>query len=102
MLTVLEALEYLKKNGITDSQQVVRKWIRDGELKAIPPEKGRRKDGYRIPIEELERFISKRNPLYDEVKRLEEENEQLKKEIQRLKEQHKAAGLKSYEKNKAQ
>lgn len=85
MLTVHEALEYLKKAGITDSQQVVRKWIRDGELKAIPPEKGRRKDGYRIPIEELERFIAQRNPLYPEVKRLREENQRLKNEIKRLK-----------------
>jgi excisionase family DNA binding protein len=85
MLTVHEALEYLKKTGITDSQQVVRKWIRDGELKAIPPEKGRRKDGYRIPIEELEQFIAQRNPLYPEVKRLREENQRLKDELKRLK-----------------
>jgi predicted site-specific integrase-resolvase len=85
MLTVSEALERLKAAGITDSIQVLRKWIRDGELKAIPPEKGRRKDGYRIPIEELEQFIAQRNPLYSEVKRLREENQRLKDELKRLK-----------------
>lgn len=85
MLTVNEALEYLKKAGITDSRQVVRKWIRDGELKAIPPEKGRRKDGYRIPHDELERFIAQRNPLYSEVKKLRKEVEELREKIKKLK-----------------
>lgn len=87
MLTVSEALERLKATGITDSIQVLRKWIRDGEITAIPPEQGRRKEGYRIEAEELERFISQRNPLYPEVQRLRQENDQLKAELEQLKQQ---------------
>lgn len=85
MLTVHEAFEKLRKVGVTDSIQMVRKWIRDGEIKAIPPEKGNRKEGYRIDPLEFERFIAKRNPLYNENKQLKKEIEQLKKEIQQLK-----------------
>jgi predicted nuclease with TOPRIM domain len=85
MLTVREALQHLKTAGITESEQIVRRWIREGVLKAIPPEKNRLKDGYRIPIDELERFIAQRNPLYPEVKKLRKEVEELREEIKKLK-----------------
>jgi hypothetical protein len=37
-----------------------------------------KKEGYRIDVEDLERFIEERNPLYAEVKQLRQENAQLK------------------------
>lgn len=77
MHTVQEALEKLKSAGITSSVQMLRRWIRDGEIKAIEPPKGFKKEGYRIEKSELERFIESRNPLYEEVKRLREENKKL-------------------------
>ncbi|UWE05312.1 hypothetical protein [Laceyella sacchari] len=76
MLTQAEALERLKAAGITDSIQVLRRWVREELIKA--KKSANKKEGYRIDVEDLERFIEERNPLYKEVKRLREENFQLK------------------------
>jgi cell division septum initiation protein DivIVA len=85
MLTQAEALERLKAAGITDSIQVLRKWVREEQIKA--EKSSNRKEGYRIDEIDLERFIQKRNPLYAEVKQLRQENAQLKAEIEHLKQQ---------------
>lgn len=79
MLTMFEALERLKETGITESIQVLRKWIREGKIKAEKTDF--RKEGYRIHEEDLEQFIEERNPLYREVKQLRKENADLKKAL---------------------
>jgi regulator of replication initiation timing len=83
MLTQSEALERLKEAGVTSSIQVLRKWVREGQIKA--KKSHFKKEGYRIHEEDLERFIEERNPLYKEVKRLREENRNLKQENMKLK-----------------
>jgi hypothetical protein len=96
-LTVQEALELLKKEGITESDQVVRRWLREGKLKGV--RSTNRKEGWRVDLEHLKKFISERKPIditteltktiktlreaYEEVKN---EREALKIENKRLKE----------------
>ncbi|TCS92214.1 hypothetical protein [Hazenella coriacea] len=82
MLRVPEVTERLKQNGIEVTDQVLRKWLREGDLKGIRASK---KEGWKVSGDELERFISEKNPLYREVKRLKEENARLVGEIQQLK-----------------
>lgn len=52
--TVTEALERLNEEGITKSEQVVRRWLRSGKLKG---EQISRKKGWQIEKEDLEAFI---------------------------------------------
>lgn len=52
--TVTEALEQLKAEGITKSEQVVRRWLRSGKLKG---EQASRKKGWEIKQEDLDAFI---------------------------------------------
>ena len=54
MLTVREALTVLREKDITNSEQLLRRWLREGRIQAIPPIQ--RKDGWRIDPEELDRF----------------------------------------------
>lgn len=61
LLTISEAFEILKEQGITDSIDMVRRWIRQGKLKAMPFNKNRR-EGYRIAKSELELFVQLRRP----------------------------------------
>lgn len=98
MLTQAEALERLKKVGITDSIQVLRRWVRDGKIKA---EKSlNKKEGYRIDLADLERFIEERNPLYKEVKQLRDEVYLLKSKIDELKKEVAKGGEVNEEKTK--
>jgi DNA adenine methylase len=78
MLTVQQALDRLKSAGITDSAQILRRWLRNGVIKGIPAESKR--TGWHISEEEINRFIRERNPLYAE-------NQMLKAEIERLRKQ---------------
>ncbi len=96
-LTVQEALELLKNEGITESDQVVRRWLREGKLKGV--RSTNRKEGWRVDLNHLKQFINERKPVditteltktiktlreaYEEVK---SEREALKIENERLKE----------------
>lgn len=55
MLTVEQAYEVLKEEGLTTSLEIVRRWIRQGKLKATQWES--RYEGYRISREDLQKFI---------------------------------------------
>lgn len=59
-LNVKEATYILSEEGITDSEQIVRRWIREGKLKAARTEN--RKKGYCIFADDLTEFILKRKP----------------------------------------
>jgi len=60
-LTVEESFGILQKEGITNSIAILRRWIRQGKLNAIPY--NNRKDGYKINSVELENFINKKVPI---------------------------------------
>lgn len=54
-----EAFEILRREGITSNIESVRRWIRQGKLKATLPSK---RDGYRINEEDLKSFIFFKKP----------------------------------------
>lgn len=58
--TVPEAFELLRKNKITSHEESVRRWLRQGIIRGIPPET--RKDGWRIREHDLYVFIQARLP----------------------------------------
>lgn len=60
MYTVDEAFEILERNKITTSKESVRRWLREGVIKANPP--ATRKQGWRISEDALNRFIAERLP----------------------------------------
>lgn len=99
MLTTDQALERLKADGITENIQMVRRWIRNGELVAKAPAK--RKDGYLISEADLAAFIEKKRKkpkktaeeyeaeiqeLREELKRVQNENAALASKVEYLKE----------------
>ncbi len=57
-MTVDQALEKLKEAGVTDSIQTVRRWLREGKIKAHRSEY--RKAGFLVDAEDLNRFINER------------------------------------------
>lgn len=57
-MTVEQALEKLKAEGVTDSIQTVRRWLREGKIKAHRTDN--RKAGYIVDTEDLNRFINER------------------------------------------
>lgn len=78
-----EALERLREKNISDSEQMLNKWARDGEIDAVRIAKGHpRNRGIRISSKSLEAFIIKKN---GDVQILLDENEKLKDEIKKLK-----------------
>ena len=81
-MKVREALVLLKKEGITKSEQQLRKWIRSGEINAT--RSANRKAGYQVDQKSLQKFIQNRKP----VKTYHQEIEQLKKEIAILKKEN--------------
>jgi|GEM_PF-6521513 len=96
MLTTEQVLERLKQEGITENIQMVRRWIRNGELPAQAPSK--RKDGYLVDEADLSAFIEKKRKkpnktaeeyeaeiqgLMAELARVKEENSQLQKELEK-------------------
>ena len=58
--TVDEAFKMLKQYGITTHIESVRRWLRNGTIKGIPPTT--KKEGWRIREEDLQRFIESRVP----------------------------------------
>lgn len=86
-----EALERLKEEKVTESEQMLTKWCREGTLHAVRVVKGDVKDrGLRISQKSLESFILMKTgrveTLLDELIKLKAENKELKKEIKELKE----------------
>lgn len=57
---VHEVLSILQKYYITDSQQMVTRWIREGKLRGIRGEN--RKEGYMVDEDELFEFIEEQRP----------------------------------------
>lgn len=55
--TVSAALERLKQEGITESIQVLRRWLRSGKLKGT---RASRKEGWKIEKSDLQLFIDTR------------------------------------------
>ncbi len=101
MLTTEQALERLKKEGITGNIQMVRRWIRNGELPANAPSK--RKDGYSISETDLVAFIERKrkkpkrtaaeyeaeiDQLKAELERIQAENDRLREELGRSEERN--------------
>ena len=88
MLTVNEAFEILKTEKITNSAQMVRRWLRQGKLKGHRSEN--RKDGWRIDEKELKQFIAARAPVSDEeLIHLKQQNTILKSELELLQAENK-------------
>lgn len=86
-MNVTEALEILKAKGITDSIQMVRRWLRSGELKGT--RSANRKAGYEIREEDLEAFIRQRLDVdrkgeSEELARLRAEVENLRARVEEL------------------
>ena len=92
MYNVNEALTQLQKFGITDSVQVIRRWLREGTLQG--ERSTDRKAGWRIHPGELARFITARNP-GEKLRRLEAEIERLTAINKELEEALSAAGRSS-------
>lgn len=57
-MNVKQALEILKSNGITDSEQTLRRWLREGKIAATRSKN--RKLGYEINEDDFQRFIDVR------------------------------------------
>ncbi|WP_186578066.1 hypothetical protein [Aquibacillus kalidii] len=76
-----EAFEKLKEAGVTDNIQTVRRWLREGEIKATRSEY--RKAGFDISYSSLISFIDKRTGMYKEI-----ENKELSKSIDEIYEQN--------------
>ncbi|MBS4171812.1 helix-turn-helix domain-containing protein [Bacillus sp. FJAT-49736] len=57
---VHEVLAILQKYYITDSQQMVTRWIREGKIRAVRTDN--RKDGYRVAEDDLFDFIEEQRP----------------------------------------
>ncbi|MCM3576279.1 helix-turn-helix domain-containing protein [Mesobacillus subterraneus] len=55
-----EAFEVLKANKLTTHKESVRRWLRQGLIKGIPPTS--RKEGWKISAESLNEFMKKRLP----------------------------------------
>jgi hypothetical protein len=55
-----EAFEVLKANKLTTHKESVRRWLRQGLIKGIPPNS--RKEGWKISAESLNEFMKQRLP----------------------------------------
>lgn len=77
-----EALELLKQHGITDSLQTLRRWLREGRIKAERGEN--RKVGYIIDEDDLMLFIE-RNAVTDKDKLIDKLTEELRQKDDELK-----------------
>lgn len=101
MLTTDQVLMRLTEEGITENIQVVRRWIRNGELPATAPVK--RKDGYLVSEVDLAAFIEQKRKkqkrttdeyeveiqqLREALKQSQEENIRLRNELDRSEERY--------------
>ena len=70
-MNIEEALNVLKENQVTDSVQMLRRWIRQGKIKATMVSK---KTGYVVDVDSLNTFISdKRIEINSKFKTYEED-----------------------------
>lgn len=60
LYTVEEAFKLLQEYKITSHQESVRRWLREGKIKGIPPKS--RKDGWMIEEHDLVSFVQSRMP----------------------------------------
>jgi hypothetical protein len=89
-LTKEEAFGLLKEENVTDSEQMLTKWCRDGDIAAVRIAKGAPKDrGLMISQRSLEAFIltktGKVEGLLDDLEKLKKDLANAKKEIRELK-----------------
>ena len=70
--TVQEAFTLLKRYGLAEHIEVVRRWLRQGTLKGTPPVK--RREGWRIEEEDLQAFILARAPGLADLNAIENQN----------------------------
>ncbi|MBO1097660.1 hypothetical protein FQS90_14175 [Enterococcus casseliflavus] len=63
-MDISQALEILEREGITNSVQMVRRWIRQGKIKAKLPSK---KNGYDIDPHSLEKFIEQKKDQIQDI-----------------------------------
>lgn len=96
-MNIREAVKYLEEYKITSSEQVLRRWIRQGKIKATMRSK---KEGYQVSKGSLQHFIRKRLGLsslddwvdkseeYErKIKRLERDNARLRTRCNMLSEE---------------
>ncbi|MFD2172398.1 helix-turn-helix domain-containing protein [Tumebacillus lipolyticus] len=82
-MDVKAVLQALSDKGITNSEQMVRRWIRSGELKGA--RSANRKAGYQVDPADLDAFIQQRSSSSNhEIHRLQTENEALLKRVAEL------------------
>lgn len=96
VLSVSEAVAMLGEYRIHHSEQMLRRWLRQGRIQGVPPTS--RKEGWRIPVEEVWHLImapAMEGTPYeygiDEqtmIKRLIEENEELKCQVRKLRDEN--------------
>lgn len=67
-----KTFDVLKKYKITTNIESVRRWLREGTIKGIPPKS--RKEGWRVREEDLFEFIRERVPSFDAILELEGED----------------------------
>jgi len=89
-LTKDQAFQRLIEENVTDSEQMLTKWCRDGDIAAVRIAKGAPKDrGLMISERSLEAFIltktGKVESLLDDLERLKTDLAKAKKEIRELK-----------------
>lgn len=68
-MKVEQALEIMKKEGITSSKQMVWRWIKQGKIRATLTSK---KQGYEIDAESLQQFISQKKTAVKDRRRSDE------------------------------
>jgi hypothetical protein len=106
-LTVKEALDLLKSEGVSVSDHMIRRWLREGKLKGKRPKN--RKEGWRVDQKHLIQFIQSKKSqdsqtstihiyeAYEVLKKerdtLLAENEQLKAELEYLRKELSDKGI---------
>jgi hypothetical protein len=86
---VYDALKILKQYYITDSKQMVARWLREGRIKGFRTDN--RKEGWTIFEEDLYDFIDRERPglrsLFAELKETRNEYQELRSEVGRMREE---------------
>jgi hypothetical protein len=99
---VYAAFEILKQYYITDSKQMVARWLREGRIKGFRTEN--RKEGWTIYEEDLYDFIDRERPglrtLFLELKEIRKEYKEIRGEVARLHEEMNEIKINKPEKSK--
>ena len=92
MLTADQVFEALQQHGITESRQMVNRWLREGRIKG--ERSANRKEGWRVSEEELNKFLDELIPvrvcqaelarLKEEIAKLKAENMDLRKQLSNI------------------